>query len=35
LILDFDGFTNNIDFEDYLEVTDKLHEIILDEYEKQ
>lgn len=34
LILDFDGFTNNIDFEDYLEVTDKLHEIILDEYEK-
>jgi len=34
LILDFDGFMTNIPSEKYLEVTDKLHEIISDEYER-
>lgn len=34
LILDFDGFANDIKKEDYLNVTDKLHSIILNEYEK-
>lgn len=34
LILDFDGFAVNVAPRDYLEVTDKLHAIILDEYEK-
>jgi len=34
LFLDFDGFANNIPSEKYLEVTDKLHEIISQEYER-
>jgi len=34
LILDFDGFAENINPEDYLTVTDDLHTIILEEYEK-
>ena len=34
LILDFDGFTNNILKKDYLKVTDKLHEITSAEYKK-
>ncbi|MBL7135472.1 MAG: TIGR04255 family protein [Candidatus Marinimicrobia bacterium] len=34
LILDFDGFAENINSEDYLTVTDELHTIILEEYEK-
>jgi len=34
LILDFDGFAENIDSNDYLKVTDNLHTIISDEYEK-
>lgn len=34
LILDFDGFQTDIDATDYLTVTDKLHTIISDEYEK-
>lgn len=34
LILDFDGFAENIASGDYLKVTDKLHEIILEEYER-
>lgn len=34
LILDFDGFAQNIVPEDYLKVTDKLHEIIIAEYER-
>lgn len=34
LILDFDGFAENIDSNDYLKVTDDLHTIISDEYEK-
>lgn len=33
LILDFDGFANNVPSEKYLEVTDKLHELISQEYE--
>ena len=34
LILDFDGFAENIDSNDYLKVADDLHIIISDEYEK-
>jgi hypothetical protein len=34
LVLDFDGFAENIDSKDYLIVTDKLHTIISEEYEK-
>lgn len=34
LILDFDGFAENIEITKILETTDKLHEIISDEYEK-
>jgi len=34
LILDFDGFAKDVNSGDYLEVTDKLHEIILKEYER-
>lgn len=34
LILDFDGFANNIDSKDYLATTDKLHKIILSEYRR-
>lgn len=34
LILDFDGFAENINSKDYLMVTDKLHMIISEEYEK-
>jgi uncharacterized protein (TIGR04255 family) len=34
LILDFDGFAENIHSKDYLTITDKLHAIILEEYEK-
>jgi uncharacterized protein (TIGR04255 family) len=34
LILDFDGFAENVPSEKYLSVTDKLHEIISNEYEK-
>ena len=33
LILDFDGFAENIDAQDYLQVTDDLHTIILNEFE--
>lgn len=33
-ILDFDGFTNNIKTNEYLEVTDQLHKLISDEFEK-
>jgi uncharacterized protein (TIGR04255 family) len=32
LVLDFDGYANNIASDDYLQVTDELHEIITDEY---
>jgi len=32
LILDFDGFANNIDPDEYLKVTDKLHKLISVEY---
>jgi uncharacterized protein (TIGR04255 family) len=34
LILDFDGFATTIDPQNYLSVTDNLHELIADEYEK-
>lgn len=34
LILDFDGFAENIDARDYLQVTDDLHTIILNEFER-
>jgi len=34
LILDFDGFAEDVPSEKYLSITDKLHEIINDEYEK-
>lgn len=34
LNLDFDGFAENIDSKDYLTVTDDLHTIISEEYEK-
>lgn len=34
LILDFDGFAENISSKDYLKVTDKLHAIISKEFEK-
>jgi len=34
LILDFDGFANNIDSKDYLVTTDNLHEMIIEEFEK-
>jgi len=34
LILDFDGFAENINSEDYLRVSDDLHTIILEEYER-
>jgi len=34
LVLDFDAFRTDIDSTDYLTVTDILHEIISDEYEK-
>ena len=34
LIIDFDGFAENIESKDYLTVTDDLHTIISDEYEK-
>lgn len=34
LILDFDGFCENIDPSDCLSVTDKLHDLITKEYEK-
>jgi uncharacterized protein (TIGR04255 family) len=34
LILDFDGFAENIDSKDYLTVTDDLHTIISEEYER-
>ncbi|MCK4731028.1 MAG: TIGR04255 family protein, partial [Methanophagales archaeon] len=34
LILDFDGFAENISSEDCLTVTDDLHTIILEEYER-
>nr|WP_320160886.1 TIGR04255 family protein [uncultured Methanoregula sp.] len=33
-VLDFDGFATDIDSHDYLNITDKLHTIIDDEYEK-
>ncbi len=32
--LDFDGYSNDVAAADYLETTDKLHEMISDEYEK-
>lgn len=34
LILDFDGFALKVQAEDCLSVTDKLHDIILEEYER-
>jgi len=34
LILDFDGFAENVASEDYLKVTDSLHKIISEEYEQ-
>ena len=34
LILDFDGFAVNISSQDYLRITDDLHAIISDEYER-
>jgi uncharacterized protein (TIGR04255 family) len=34
LVLDFDGFANNIKSEHYLTVTDALHSLISNEYEK-
>lgn len=34
LILDFDGYAENINPDDYLKVTDSLHDLILKEYEK-
>lgn len=34
LILDFDGFANDVRSEDYLRVTDELHRIILEEFER-
>lgn len=34
LILDFDGFAHNIDSQNYLAITDNLHTMILEEYEK-
>ena len=34
LILDFDGFAVNISTQDYLRITDDLHAIISDEYER-
>jgi len=34
LILDFDGFAKNIDSEKCLDITDELHDLIIDEYEK-
>jgi len=34
VILDFDGFKQNIAFKDCLDVTDRLHDLISDEYEK-
>jgi len=34
LILDFDGFANNIDSKDYLITTDNLHAMIIEEFEK-
>lgn len=34
LILDFDGFATNIRSEGYLKITDELHRIILEEYER-
>lgn len=34
LILDFDGFAENIEPKDYLKTTDALHKIISEEYER-
>ena len=34
LILDFDGFAENVKSEDCLRVTDELHNMILEEYER-
>jgi uncharacterized protein (TIGR04255 family) len=34
LLLDYDGFAENIKSEDALNVTDKLHEIVIEEFEK-
>ena len=34
LILDFDGFANNIESKDYLLTTDNLHAMIIEEFEK-
>jgi len=34
LVLDFDGFAKDVPSEKYLEVTDKLHETISEEYER-
>jgi len=34
LILDFDGFAKDVPSEKYIEVTDKLHEVISEEYER-
>jgi len=34
LVLDYDAFAINIQAKDYLEVTDHLHSIIIEEYEK-
>ena len=34
LILDFDGFANDISSENYLSILDDLHDLIVDEYQK-
>jgi uncharacterized protein (TIGR04255 family) len=34
LILDYDGFSNNIDSKDYLKIADDLHTLISDEYQR-
>ena len=34
LILDFDGFAKNIESKDYLAITDNLHAMIIEEFEK-
>jgi uncharacterized protein (TIGR04255 family) len=34
LIFDFDGFANNVESKDYLQITDELHKIISAEYEQ-
>jgi hypothetical protein len=33
IIMDFDGYSEKIESKDYLETSDKLHDIISDEFE--